>query len=159
MSDWTIEKADKALPTDPADIEAEIAYCEKRLAALKAIKFDAEKQEYPKAVYKEVAKAHAAAPLVVETQVVNSEEELKKLGDGWGDHPAAKADASKDGDGLHDGAPGVLDGTVSDVAAYVATVTDAATLKALKAQERKGKARQGVYDAIDARLAELKENA
>jgi hypothetical protein len=80
---------------------------------------------------------------------------LKKLGEGWGDHPATKAESAKTDDGVSP----VLDGTVSDVAAYVATVNDVDALKALKTQERKGKARSGVYDAIDARIAELKENA
>ena len=61
-----------------------------------------------------------------------------------------------------DGAPvetsdeDVLDGTVPEVAAAVATMTDPAALKALRSKETKGKDRAGALEAIDARLAELK---
>ncbi|HMJ82717.1 MAG TPA: hypothetical protein VK504_06100 [Vicinamibacterales bacterium] len=50
-----------------------------------------------------------------------------------------------------------LDGTVPDVYDTVSTMTDVDALKGLRKQEVKGKNRQGVLDAIDDRLAVLKE--
>jgi hypothetical protein len=51
----------------------------------------------------------------------------------------------------------ILDGTVADVAEMVASMTDVHALQSLRTQETHGKNRIGALEAIDARIAALKE--
>ena len=146
---------DEKLSDDSAVLDAEIEALEARLIVLKAAKQKGPKQEFPKWVYKPVETDAVTTPVPhCEKRIVNSEEELKALEGDWKDSPDPNAGADGKGATAYAG-----DGTVSDVTAHVATMTDVDALKALKAQERKGKGRQGVYDAIDARIAELKEQS
>lgn len=78
-SDWTIEKAQQEVPTESDGIDSEIAYCEERLKALRAAQVVGTKQEFPKFVYK------GGGEEAIESQVVNSQDELDALGAGWGE--------------------------------------------------------------------------
>jgi hypothetical protein len=49
----------------------------------------------------------------------------------------------------------VLTGTVNDVRAEIEKIEDVDTLKKLRSEEKDGKQRQGVLNAIEARLEEL----
>ena len=69
------------------------------------------------------------------------------------DLPASDEAADKTADA---GTETVLDSTVADVADAVAKMTDVHALQRLRAQEKRGKNRVGVIEAIDARIAELK---
>lgn len=71
--------------------------------------------------------------------------------------PPLRREADAGGAGAGAPAPGPLDGSIPDLEAHLATVTDVAEVQRLREAEQAGKGRVGALNAIDARFTELSE--
>lgn len=75
-------------PTDPAELDAEIAATEAKLKALVEAKAVKAVEAYPKWVYKLMEEPTKENPYpACEKKLVQSEAEYEALGEGWSDSP------------------------------------------------------------------------